>query len=703
MDDIAARLTRNIGILAHVDAGKTSLTERVLHVAGVRRDAGDVDSGDTVTDYLSVERSRGITVKAAAVRFDWGGFRFHLIDTPGHVDFGTEVDRAIRVLDGAVIAICAVSGVQARTEVVVKASAGRNLPRICFVNKMDRRGADFDRVVDELRSSLEPGAIAVQMPWFEGGVWRGVVDLLRMQAFPSLSPVPGVLSVSAGADVPVPEALKAEAALRRSRIVEALAEFDPQIMDDFVSGREILPESLIAALGDATRSCAIVPVLCGTAFSDDSVLRLLKAVADFLPSAQEAGCPEGIDPRNGDRIRREARPDALFSAFVFKTLGDPEGGLFSWTRIWSGKIEAGDRILDARSLRMVKVRRLFGIHAERMEPVDRAQAGDIVALSLRDVRPKAAHGAAAGEGGPDPAAAGASLCDPSAPLLYEAFVVPETVVSLVLEPAASGELAALREALRSLAAGDAALKVSEEGDTGRFEISGLGELHLEVAVERLSREYGVKVRTGKPRVTCKETPARSAAGDEDFDRDFGGERVRARVAVRLSPIPGGIELGFAEGLKPPASFAAAARRGAAGALSVGPSEGWPVDGAAVLFTELVPPSGSGGRNAETAVEAAAAIAVRKALLDSGSKVLEPVMRLDVETPESCFGAVLAELNTRGARIESVDDTPEGKAIVAMAPLRLLFGFAGALRSASSGKAGFQARFGRYEVMPKRSS
>ena len=300
---------------------KTSLTERVLHVAGVRRDAGDVDSGDTVTDYLSVERSRGITVKAAAVRFDWGGFRFHLIDTPGHVDFGTEVDRAIRVLDGAVIAICAVSGVQARTEVVVKASAGRNLPRICFVNKMDRRGADFDRVVDELRSGLEPGAIAVQMPWFEGGVWHGVVDLLRMQAFPAVPPVSAGLSVSGGADAPVPEALKAEAALRRSRIVEALAEADPQIMDDFVSGREILPESLIAALGEATRSCAIVPVLCGTAFSDDSVLRLLKAVADFLPSAQEAGCPEGIDPRNGDRIRREAQPDALFSAFVFKNPG----------------------------------------------------------------------------------------------------------------------------------------------------------------------------------------------------------------------------------------------------------------------------------------------------------------------------------------------------------------------------------------------
>ena len=683
---------RNLGVLAHVDAGKTSLTERMLHVAGLRRDAGDVDEGTTATDYLAVERLHGITIKAAAVRFSWNGYRFHLIDTPGHVDFGTEVERALRVLDGAVIALCGVSGVQARTEVIVRACARRSLPRICFVNKMDRRGADFGAVVAELRASLEPGAVPVCWPIFEAGRFAGVIDLIRPQA----------------------HALEPAARAARQTLVEALADIDPSIMEDFVQGAETSPERLMRALREGTRTAALAPVLCGTAFSDLSGALLLQAIADFLPSPPEAGVPEGLDPRDQTRHRAKPGPEAPFSAFVFKTSlpggadTSDSGNLLSWTRVWSGPLREGDRILDARSGSFARVSRIHGIVADRLESAVSASAGEIVALNLAPATGRLPAGMSVAPSAPGPGAAGASLCDPAHPLRYEELLVPQPVVSLVLEPDGPGELPRLGEALSSLGASDAALRIIRDADTGRFEISGLGELHLEVTVERLRREYGVRVRAGQPRVSCRERPLRAAAAREDFDRDVGGERVRTMVAVRLAPVsdaddtaPSGTSasgtpvFSVRQGIRPAPVHLEALRRGALGVLSAGPAEGWPVEGALAEITDFTPPSAS-GRSGETAVEAAAAFAARAALLQAGSAVMEPVMILDIETPESAFGAVLAELNARGARIESVQDTPGGKLISARAPLARLFGMAGALRSASSGHADFQARFGSYE-------
>lgn len=691
---------RNLGILAHVDAGKTSLTERMLHVAGLRRDAGDVDEGTTATDYLAVERLHGITIKAAAVRFSWNGFRYHLIDTPGHVDFGTEVERALRVLDGAVIALCGVSGVQARTEVIVRACARRALPRICFVNKMDRRGADFAAVVAELRDGLEPGALPVHWPLFSGGRFAGVMDLVTM--VPHCSEMPS--GPSAAADDAVSAA--------RQALVEALADLDPTIMEDFIAGRESGPGRLAAALRAGTLTGRIVPVLCGTAFSDSSGAILLQAIADMLPSPRAAGAPAGTDPRDGSTLRLEPESDAPLSAFIFKTslpagpdAPDP-GSLLSWTRIWSGTVREGDKVLDARGGSFARVARIHGIMADRLEPARQASAGDIVALALAPAAGRAPAGMAARTGAPDPGSAGASLCDPAHPIRYEALAVPLPVVSLVLEPDGPGELARLGDALASLRASDAALQVIRDADTGRFEISGLGELHLEVTVERLRREFKVRVRSGSPRVTCKERLVRAVTAREEFDRDFAGERIRTTVGIRLAPAgaidpdlspatDGGIMFSAQDGIRPAPSHLEAIRRGIAGALSAGPAEGWPVEGVEAALVAFTPPSSS-GRSAEAAVEAAAAFATRGALLEAGTMVMEPIMILDVETPEASFGAVLAELNSRGARIESVEDAAGGKQIAARAPLARLFGLAGALRSASSGHAGFQARFGSYE-------
>jgi elongation factor G len=664
---------RNIGILAHVDAGKTSITEKILYLAGLKRETGTVDEGTTATDFLSVEKRHGITVKSAAVRFEWGGRTVHLIDTPGHVDFGHEVDRAIRILDGAIIAVCAVSGVQARTEVIAQASAKRSLSRVYFVNKMDRPGADFFGVIDELRTVLEPHAVAVQCPIIEGRKWVGIVDLVTMKAR-RFDSAPGQTEPAET----IPNALESRASL-----LERLAEIDERILDLYAADKAVSVPMIQEALARGVLSCAICPVFCGSAFVDESIALLLDGATELLPSPEAAGIPEGIDPRTGNPAEMHVSPEAPLAAFVFKTVGDASGEVVAWTRIWSGTLRSGKKVLEVRTGKEISIRKLFGIHADSLEECAQAVAGQIVAVKAvgKFIEP------------------GASLCDRGSPVLFEALELPEPVVSLAVEPATREDLEPLRKGLEMLAVEDRALHVTEEKETGRFMIAGQGELHLDIVAERLRRDFGLKFRTGNPRVNLRERLLGPSEWKEDFDHDFGGERVRVSVTVRLEPrtaLQADLPSFVSPGLRIAPQFLAAARRGAESAMSAGPLQGWPLEETIITLLELQVPGAGTGRNGELAVEAASATAVRKAILAAGAKLLEPVMILDIECPEEYFGAVLGSLSSRSGRVESVEDGLSVKTLLARAPMRNLFGFAGEIRSMSKGRAHFQARFGSYE-------
>jgi elongation factor G len=690
---------RNIGILAHVDAGKTSITERILHVSGLKDKPGDVDDGTTVTDYLGVERRHGITVKAAAVHFTWQNTLFHLIDTPGHVDFGAEVQRTLRVLDGAVVAVCAVSGVQSRTEVLVKACRERPLSRIYFVNKMDRKGADFFRVVADIRSSLGENALAIHVPIFIAGEWRGVVDLIEMVWYEysvrdeerigqnsdgaeysklsvPISNMPRPLSLSG-----LPDDILTQVQSSRETLVIALSENDPELLEAYVGGRLIDADMLRSAVRKASLERDAVLVLCGSAFADISAHLLLDAVIDYLPSPEIAGCPEGIDPRTGERIQFAPLPDAPFSAFVFKTMGYDSDDTIAWTRIWSGSLVPGRKVYDARTGHDVIVKRIHGLHADKIESVERALAGSIVGLTLL------------------PPIAGASLCERSSPILYEKLEILQPVVSAVMEPASAQDISVVRQALESLALEDTSLIVKAEPETGRFEVSGQGELHLIIVVERLLREYGVRVRMGNPQVSFRETPKTAGHRTESFDHDFGGARIRLKIGVSLNPVESGS--GNSVEISPDIRIQGAARQiilsSIESALAVGPREGWPVVDTSVVVDEYEPPQAS-GRNAEIAIGAAAAVATRNILLAVGSNVLEPEMQIDLECPEQFFGAVLSLIKSRSGRIEAVEEGAAVQLITAMAPMRMLFGFADELRTVSKGMVSYQAKFAGYAKM-----
>ncbi|MFA5852356.1 MAG: GTP-binding protein, partial [Spirochaetales bacterium] len=397
---------RNIGVLAHVDAGKTSITEKMLFLAGLRRETGAVDEGTTATDYLAVERLHGITIKSAAVRFDWDGTAVHLIDTPGHVDFGNEVDRALRILDGAVIALCAVSGVQARTEVIAKACAARNLPRLYFINKMDRSGADFAGVVEDLRASLEPNAAAIQIPLIEHQKWIGLVDLFRMEAL-LFNDDSGVSATSPLASSEIPLSAQAGAEAARALLIEKLAEADEEILSLYATDAKIPPALLARAAAKATKAGRLVPVLCGSAFVDPSIRVLLDATVGLLPSPAEAAIPEGIDPRSKTTLAIRPSSEGPLAAFVFKTVNDSSGDIYAWTRIWSGFLRAGRKVHEARSSKEVLLKKIFGIHADSLTELKEAGPGEVVALKTSGLEP------------------GASLCERSFPILFEALEIPE--------------------------------------------------------------------------------------------------------------------------------------------------------------------------------------------------------------------------------------------------------------------------------------
>ncbi len=676
---------RNIGILAHIDAGKTSVTERLLHVAGVREKAGNVDEGTTATDYLTVERQHGITIKTAAVRFLHRGVQFHLLDTPGHVDFSAEVDRVLRVLDGAVIVLCAVSGVQVRTGFIASGCRAHHIPRIYFINKMDRRGADFFEALKEIAGELGEHVIPLQIPTFEDYRWNGIVDLVEMRWYPVSIGRGEEDTVEAGlpAAVPVVEAPLTEESQRlvaeyRDKLLDRASMYDDDLMERIVEGKPISSDEIRAALRGPVYRQEITPALCGSSFCDISSALLLDAIIDYLPDPLARGCPPAWDLKSARELMLEAEPGARFSAYIFKTALSADLDALAWLRVWSGTIREGMRVMAMPAQKLVQIQRLYGIHGAEIEAVQRAAAGDIVAARLSYME------------------AGGTLCEPGLHIVYESFKSPDPLVSMAIEPASPQELPRLREALQRFTLEDASLLINEENETGRITMSGQGELHLGIVLERLQKEYGLHVRAGDPQVPKVERLKRPVRFEDEFVGDFGGEKLSVILGVSLENLKDKKEntLIFASSVRMSLGYEACIRRAMETVLAVGPTGGWPVIGAKVVVEHFVPPKGSDKRT-ETAVEAAASSVLRRAVSLAGSLVLAPIVQISVEVPDAWFGAALASLQARGARIESVEDVGGIKTIVAYTAMEKLFGYATSLRSLTEGHGIYQAKFDHY--------
>ena len=665
---------RNLGILAHVDAGKTTVTERFLYLTGTTHKRGEVHDGTTVTDFDPQERDRGITIFAAAVTCAWGGHRINLIDTPGHVDFADEVERSLRVLDGAIAVFDAVAGVEPQSESVWRQADRYGVPRIAFVNKLDRAGADLDTAVASIRERLHPAPLVVQLPIGTEDGFTGVVDLLRMRA----------LVWTDGSDtpeeLPVPEGLLAEARRRRRLLEEAVAELHAGALEELYDGSALSAETLSSALRDLTRTGDGVVVLCGSAYRNRGIEPLLDAVVAYLPSPSDVPAVRGTDGDGGEQ-ERAADPQVPFSALAFKVSATATGRL-TYLRIYSGTIEKGDTVWDPGARRTERIGRILRVQADRHERLDRAIAGDIVAVvGLKSAR------------------AGSTLCAPDAPLVLEPPAVADPVVSVAVEARRSTDTDRLASALARLAEEDPSLVVRTDAETGQTVLSGMGELHLEVAVEKIRQATGVDVNVGRPRVAYRETVVRGVSGlvFRHVKQD-GGSGQFAHVVLDVEPLDGlGFEFRSAVvGGRVPQEYVRSVEAGCRDALTEGSIGGFPVTGLRVTLTDGATHVKD---SSEQAFRTAGRLGLREALRACTTVLLEPVVEVTVTVPEDAVGGVLGDLAARRGRVTG-STTRTGSAIVtATVPLAELFGYATRLRSRTQGRGTFTARPTGYAPAP----
>ncbi|KKD09747.1 elongation factor G [Streptomyces sp. WM6386] len=666
-------VVRNLGILAHVDAGKTTVTERILYATGTTHRRGEVHDGTTVTDFDSQERDRGITIFAAAVSCAWDGHRINLIDTPGHVDFADEVERSLRVLDGAVAVFDAVAGVEPQSESVWRQADRYGVPRIAFVNKLDRAGADLDTAVESIRERLHPAPLVLQLPIGAQDAFRGVVDLVHMRA----------LTWTDGGDMVVadiPEELREEARRRRRLLEEAVAELHSAALEEFCMQSTLDTGTLVDGLRDLTRTGDAVVVLCGSAYRNRGIEPLLDAVVAYLPS------PLDVPPVHGTlgdtRQERPADPAAPFAALVFKVNATPTGRL-AYLRVYSGTIEKGDMVMDAGARRGVRVGRILRVQADRHAQLDRAVAGDIVAVvGLKSVR------------------AGSTLCAPDAPLVLEPASVAEPVVSVAVEAVRSTDTDRLASSLARLAEEDPSLVVRTDPETGQTVLSGMGELHLEVALEKARRDHGLDVNAGRPRVAHRETVGRGVSGHVfRHVKQDGGAGQFAHVVLDVEPL--GVDAGFefrsaVVGGRVPQEYVRAVEAGCRDALTEGPLGGHPVTGLRVTLTDGATHVKD---SSDTAFRTAGRFGLREALRACAMVLLEPVAEVTVTVPDAAVGGVLGDLAARRGRV-SGSVTRSGSAVVtATVPLAELFGYATRLRSRTQGRGTFTARPTGYAPAP----
>ncbi|ATW51138.1 elongation factor G [Streptomyces peucetius] len=669
---------RNLGILAHVDAGKTTVTERILYLTGATHKRGEVHDGTTVTDFDPQERDRGITIFAAAVSCLWDGHRINLIDTPGHVDFSDEVERSLRVLDGAVAVFDAVAGVEPQSEAVWRQADRHAVPRIAFVNKLDRAGADLDSAVRSIRERLRTVPLVVQLPIGQEDEFTGVVDLLRMRA----------LIWRAGRDRyeegPVPDALRTEAERRRRLLEEAVAELHPVALEEFCERSALTEHTLAAALRDLTHSGEGVVVLCGSAYRNCGIEPLLEAVVAYLPSPLDVPPVRGV--HDGVEQERAADPDAPFAGLVFKANSTATGRL-TYVRVYAGTIRKGDAVLDAGTNRCERIGRILRVQADRHAEVDRAQAGDIVAvIGIKSAR------------------TGATLCAPAAPLLLEPPTAAAPVVTVAVEARSRLDSDRLATALARLVEEDPSLAVRTDPETGQTVLSGMGELHLEVVVEKIRRAHGLEVGVGRPQVSYRETVVRGVTGFvHRHVKQDGGAGQFAHVVLDVEPLDPDDDRaeGFAftstvTGGRVPQEFVRAVEAGCRDALSEGPVGGHPVTGLRVTLTDGATHSKD---SSEMAFRTAGRFGLREALRASVTALLEPVVEVTVTVPDDAVGTVLGDLAARRGRVTGQTARSGTAVVTATVPLAELFGYASRLRSRTQGRGTFTTRPAGYAPAP----
>ncbi|MCO4863868.1 elongation factor G [Cupriavidus sp. WGtm5] len=680
---------RNIGISAHIDAGKTTTTERILFYTGVNHKIGEVHDGAATMDWMEQEQERGITITSAATTAFWKGMagnypehRFNIIDTPGHVDFTIEVERSMRVLDGACMVYCAVGGVQPQSETVWRQANKYKVPRLAFVNKMDRTGANFFKVYDQLKTRLKANPVPVVVPIGAEDGFQGVVDLLEMKAIVWDEASQGVKFEYQD----IPAELQATADEWREKMVESAAEASEELMEKYLGGEELTRAEIVKALRDRTIACEIQPMLCGTAFKNKGVQRMLDAVIDFLPSPVDIPPVTGTDEDDSEKkLERKADDNEKFSALAFKIMTDPFVGQLIFFRVYSGKINSGDTVYNPVKQKKERLGRILQMHANQREEIKEVLAGDIAAaVGLKD------------------ATTGDTLCDPAAPIVLERMVFPEPVISQAVEPKTKADQEKMGIALNRLAAEDPSFRVRTDEESGQTIISGMGELHLEILVDRMKREFGVEANIGAPQVAYRETIRKTAEGVEGkFVKQSGGRGQYGHAVITLEPQEPGKGFEFIDAIKGgviPREYIPAVEKGIVDTLTAGILAGFPVVDVKVTLTFG---SYHDVDSNENAFRMAGSMAFKEAMRKASPVLLEPMMAVEVETPEDYTGTVMGDLSSRRGIVQGMDDmVGGGKIIKAEVPLSEMFGYSTSLRSATQGRATYTMEFKHYAEAPK---
>jgi elongation factor G len=665
--------------MAHIDAGKTTTTERILYYTGITHRIGEVHEGTATMDYMEQEQERGITITSAATTCIWKDIRINIIDTPGHVDFTAEVERSLRVLDGAVALFDSVSGVQPQTETVWRQGDKYKVPRICFVNKMDKAGADFEHVIETIRKRLGARPVATQIPIGAEAKFKGVVDLIEMKAILWHDETLG----AEYSEEPVPAELKKKAEAFRMQLIETVAENDDAMLHQFLEGETPTAEELKAALRRATIEMKVFPVLCGSAFKNKGVQTLLDAVVDFLPSPLDVPPIEGIDPHHpGVVLKREARDDEPFSALAFKLINDPYGKL-GFIRLYSGSLKTGDTILNPRMGRTERVGRLVKMHANKREEITEIYAGDICAcVGLKEIK------------------TGDTLCDPHHPIALSAIDFPEPVISVAVEPKTKTDQEKMGVALARLAEEDPTFKVRTDIDSGQTIISGMGELHLEILVDRMKREHKVEANVGEPKVAFRETIRKVSEAEGKYIRQTGGSGNYGHAKIRLEPNETGKGVEFINEIRGgtvPKEYIKPIEHGIREAALGGILAGYElVDFKAILYDGSYHEVDSN----EMAFKIAGSLAFKEAARKASPVLLEPVMAVEVTVPEEHMGTIIGDINSRRGRIEGMEHVGGSQVIKAMVPLKEMFGYVNDIRSSTQGRASYSMQFARYEEAPR---
>ena len=672
-------LQRNIGIMAHIDAGKTTTTERILYYTGVNYKIGEVHDGAATMDWMEQERERGITITSATTQCFWKDYVINIIDTPGHVDFTIEVERSLKVLDGAVGVFCAVAGVQPQSETVWRQADKYKVPRVAFVNKMDRTGANFYRVLEMMNDRLGATPVAIQIPIGAEDKFQGVVDLIEMKGY--IWDVEGDFGMKFK-EVEIPADLKDKAAEYRAKMIETAVEADEELMERYLEGGEITNEEIKSALRKGTCALQFNPVLCGTAFKYKGIQKLLDAVVEYLPSPLDIPAITGINPETNQEETREASDDVPFSALAFKIMTDPYMGQLAYFRVYSGVFEAGNYVLNSTKDKKERIGRLLKMHSNKREEIKEIRAGDICAtVGLKFTT------------------TGDTLCDEKSPIILEAMEFPEPVISIAIEPKTKAEQDKLSVALGKLASEDPSFRVRVDEETGQTVISGMGELHLEIIVDRLKREFKVEANIGNPQVAYRETFRKAVKTEGKYIKQSGGKGNYGHCWLEMTPLEPGAGFEFENkivGGAIPKEYIPAIEKGVTEAMENGIVAGYPVvDFKVTVFDGSFHEVDSN----EMAFKIAASMAFKDGMKQASPVLLEPIMKVEVVTPDEYMGDVMGDLSSRRGRIEGMNVQGNAQVINAMVPLKQMFGYSTELRSITQGRATYTMQFDHYEEVP----